>query len=360
MYSVYQHWDKLKVCIVGRSYPPEFYSYISNSRVRNVMERIAIETEEDYQKLISLLKSFNVEVLRPELKDSIEQYFVKGKYVAPPMTPRDYTAMIGNTFYTNIVDNYENINENIGKKNKIIYGEDICSASVTRIGRDLYLGTPEPKDLWRKFKHSLHPIDEPVSKKFEKNFLKILKIYNEKKISNFPDYRCHVVDSEGHLDGTFCPVIPGLIISLNDIQTYEETFPNWEVVYLPNQSWDLVKPFLNLKSKNKGKWWVPGEELNDDFTDFVEVWLTDWVGYVEESVFDVNMLVIDKKNVVCNNYNKTVFDAFERYGITAHIVNFRHRFFWDGGLHCITSDIDREGVLEDYFPERGSKLITSS
>ena len=54
-HSVHQHWDPLKVCAVGRSFPPEFYSKIGNSKVRSVMERIAIETEEDYQKLINIL-----------------------------------------------------------------------------------------------------------------------------------------------------------------------------------------------------------------------------------------------------------------------------------------------------------------
>ena len=84
-------------------------------------------------------------------------------------------------------------------------------------------------------------------------------------------------------------------------------------------------------------------------TKFVNTWLDEWLGYVEETVFDVNMLVIDKNNVICNGYNKKVFDAFERYNITPHVVNFRHRYFWDGGLHCITSDISREGKQESYF-----------
>jgi hypothetical protein len=169
----------------------------------------------------------------------------------------------------------------------------------------------------------------------------------------YPQYRWHSVDTGGHGDGCFCPVVPGLIISLLDIQTYAETFPGWEVVYLPNQSWDKVRPFLHLKKKNKGKWWVSGEEYNDEFINFVESWLDHWVGYVEETVFDVNMLVIDQKNVICNNYNEKVFEAFSRYGVTPHIINFRHRYFWDGGLHCITSDIHREGTMQDYFPERG-------
>jgi len=110
-----------------------------------------------------------------------------------------------------------------------------------------------------------------------------------------------------------------------------------------------------LKKKNAGKWWVPGEELNDDFTDFVETWLKDWVLYVEETVFDVNMLIINPTNVIVNGYNKKVFDAFERHGITPHVINFRHRYFWDGGIHCITSDLGRTGEMKDYFPERSKK-----
>ena len=61
------------------------------------------------------------------------------------------------------------------------------------------------------------------------------------------------------------------------------------------------------------------------------------------------MLVIDEKNVVVNNENKQVFDAFERYGITPHVCNFRHRYFWDGGIHCVTCDIHREGNIINYM-----------
>jgi hypothetical protein len=61
------------------------------------------------------------------------------------------------------------------------------------------------------------------------------------------------------------------------------------------------------------------------------------------------MLIVDPKNVLVVNYNKALFDCLERYGITAHVVPFRHRFFWDGGLHCVTSDLHREGPKKDYF-----------
>ena len=38
-------------------------------------------------------------------------------------------------------------------------------------------------------------------------------------------------------------------------------------------------------------------------------------------------------------------------------VPWRHRFFWDGGLHCITLDLVRAGTQQDYFPERADHDI---
>lgn len=353
-YSVYQHWDPLKVCIVGRSYSPEFYSFIKNSRVKSVLEKIASETEEDYQKLIKLLESFGVDVLRPTVYDDYTRYLVDGKIEPPPMTPRDYSIMLGEKFFFQTFDSPDAI-DIIPEINPVNYLSDISrftwdkilqtvnhnnptyirtgqylknfgSAMTTRVGKDVYIGTST--------------YTEPTHDRLE--YMK----------NNFPEYRWHIVNTGGHSDGTFCPVVPGLIISLCDVPTYKETFPDWEVVYLPGQSWNKMPSFYTVKQKNYGKWWVPGEELNDEFTEFVESWLNHWVGYVEETVFDVNMLVIDQKNVICSNYNKTVFDALKRHGVTPHIINFRHRYFWDGGLHCITSDIHREGTKQNYFPER--------
>lgn len=328
-YSVHQHWDPLRVCAVGQSYPPEFYDFISNIKIREIMQRIASETEEDYQKLIKVLQSFNVEIIRPTIDPNFDNYFDGSKFRAPfMMTPRDYTAMIGEKFFMPgfCSTTWYELEQKILAQGNTILHADINTAMTTRIGKDLYFGTDS----------------------YTQNQTTLL----QEREKLFPDYRCHIVNTGGHSDGTFCPVVPGLIVSLADIPTYANTFPGWEVIYLRGQSWSAVKPFLRLKEKNRGKWWVPGEEFNDEFTNFVESWLGHWVGYVEETVFDVNMLVIDEKNVVCNNYNEKVFEAFSRYGITPHVVNFRHRYFWDGGLHCITSDIYREGTQKDYFPER--------
>jgi len=373
-FSVYQHWDPLKVCVVGRSYPPEYYSWISVPHVRRLFERIAVETEEDYLNLIKKLYEFDVEVLRPELPTKT---FIDGKYLSPPMTPRDHMIMIGETFYRgceldfqqfyknvkdaswpvcesfeefltlptriqdecnqlhklsdlrNSYNSYNQIFDRIAQQGNHVKTTQISPAPgafISRIGKDLYFGTQDYNQDQTQYQIDID--------------------------AEFPHTRNHIVNTGGHSDGTYCPVCPGLIISLQDVPTYKHTFPGWEVVYLPNQSWDKVKPFLELKEKNAGKWWIPGFEHDQAVIDTVETWLGHWVGYVEETVFDVNMLIVDPKNVIVFNYNKQVFDALDRYGITPHIVPFRHRYFWDGGIHCVTSDLHREGSVQDYFPER--------
>ena len=153
------------------------------------------------------------------------------------MTPRDRSVMIGNVFFETLTSpnwktGYEHIIEQVKKQGNTVrshnYKTDIVNgAMVSRIGQDLYFGT--------------HHYSQSQS-----------ELYNMIN-REFTNTRNHVVNTGGHSDGTYCPVCPGLIISLKDVPTYAKTFPGWEVVYLPGQSWDKVKPFLDLKKKNSGK-----------------------------------------------------------------------------------------------------------
>jgi hypothetical protein len=396
MLQVHQHWDKLKTCIVGRCYPPEFFSYITNPKIRNVFERIAIETEEDFQSLIALLEKFNVNVLRPDISKNFEDHwdFENKKYYPPPITPRDYMAMIGNKFFfdeinvghlwtQNNIKPYKKICDFIEENgNTIIKNTGVDSAMFARVGKDLYIGTrTSAQEIWNKIKKPNWPnevpfdffekfvfskdefLDKFVTKSKQEKYKNIIQEIFHNKIKDyadyFSDYRLHLVDSAGHLDSCVCIVVPGLIISLPDFQNYEESFPGWEIIYTDKTIMDDPEKFIKfaqVKTKNQGKWWVPGQENNNDFTDFVENYLSHWTGNITETVFDTNILVIDKHNVVCSGYNKDIFSAFERFNITPHIINFRHRFFFDGGIHCMTNDIDREGKQIDYFPGRNQYI----
>jgi N-dimethylarginine dimethylaminohydrolase len=380
MYSVFQHWDPLKVCVVGRSYPPEFYSWIDVPHVRTLFEKIAVETEEDYQNIIKKLQEFNVEILRPDLPES---GFDGTKYVPPPMTPRDYTLMLGTTFYQNynsydfgyfyhqvkeqkkwhwwcksfedldllpadvrdeclilheqyLKSNpgffcYDKIFEHIKNQGHTIkhYFNTICSGGfVSRLGKDLYFGTQTN----------------------DQNLTLLTQQMNQE----FLHTRNHVINTGGHIDGVFCPVAPGLVVGTKGAIDYDAAFPGWEIVCPPLKNLHNKKEFLDLKKKNKGKWWIPGFEYDQDVLNIVHRSLDTWTGYVEESVFDVNVLIVNPKNIITNVYNKQIFDAYERHGITPHLIPLRHQNFWDGGIHCVTSDLHREGAMQDYFPERNT------
>ena len=415
MYSVHQPWDPLQVCVVGKSYPPEFYSFIKNTRLRSLFERIAAETEEDFANLVALLEQFNVKVVRPNVPTvQLDRLLTQNRRIPGPisMIPRDQMIMVGSKFFVFPYDNisiksagrsimptnwteknYHNLRgpswpqeftpfdqlpdwiqdecknllqfrfspgdkaEEITSKssefewwrpvtdlvkaagNTIIENQYheilnlIPANGVTRIGRDLFFGISKSDDNINRSADDITNI-----KQLTQHF--------------FPDYRNHIVTTGGHIDGCFTPVKPGLIVSVEDMPTYAETFPGWEVVYLPGEGWDKVQPFLDLKQKNQGRWWIKGSEYDHELIEYVETWLQDWVGYVEESVFDVNILSIDQQNVVVNGYNKQAFDAFNRHGITPHICPLRHRYFWDGGVHCVTLDLDRSGTQQDFFPNR--------
>ena len=357
MIQQFNKWGTLRTVVLGRSYDSSFYSNIKNSRIRSCLQKIADETEEDFEFFETLLKSQGVRVLRPTLDvaDRIENYtdnqgriltnfhlkddqwvneatnkqnvFVSCTLIPkPPMTPRDSWAVVGNSLLRTCIDHFstETLLSDLYHDNIIdtwqTFECNFPGGNIFQIGKDIYIGNSGLTDQ------------------------------NIEDIKNkFSQYRWHKVDCDGHVDGTYHPIKPGAIISLFDVQRYEQTFPGWDVLYLPNQSWSKVQGFLNVKQKNAGKWWVAGEEDNDQFLHFVETWLTNWVGYVEETVFDVNCLVFDDRFIFVNNYNKDVFDFLKKHKMEPIIVPFRHRYFWDGGLHCITLELERDGACVDYF-----------
>jgi hypothetical protein len=359
MLSVHQEWDPLKACVVGRNYPPEFYSFMQNPRLRNLFEKIAIETEEDYQGIISILEQFDVKVLRPAVPQVVPQEYIDQNMPIPaPVSsiPRDQMIMIGDQFfvfpYTKInrklnfnwnqmkVKNFDSCWEDIvayvqSQGNTVHRNEHdqmlrwIKVNGIFRIGRDLFFGT--------KHRVEDHEVLEAIA-------------YMQHRW--LQDYTVWPVTTGGHIDGCMNPLKPGLLFSIFDMDTYEHTFPGWEVEYFDTNRLNAMQGWMDLKLKNHGKWFIPGADKDDELIAYVEHWLQEWLGYVEETIFDVNVLMIDPKNVIVGSYNEQAFKALERHGITPHIAPMRHRFFWDGGTHCVTAELHREGPRQDWFPER--------
>ena len=404
--NIWNKWGKLKTVMLGDHYRAEFFDPIKDIKVKDSLKRIADETQEDLEGYERVLKDFGCEVIRPNLDHSqtiMDHVNINGAVTGhqgvprSPLQVRDGQFVAGNNLYftmgekgiyEDLVKRYKDnhymlnwltteehtklkyrkwnetqFNEvNNWYQNKIEYGtyqqykEDpdyfeklpanereilkrfhvwagdaVDAPSWTLVGRDLYVDA------------------------FDKE---IRKSQKEKLINDIPNIRINVLHHGGHSDGCFHTIKPGALISLLEIQNYKSTFPDWDVCYLPDQSWEKVDGFMQLKNQVGGKWWVPGEEDNSDLTNFVETWLQDWVGFVEETVFDVNVLVLDEHHVCVSQIdNPTINEFLKKHKMEPVHVPWRHRYFWDGGLHCITLDLEREGTQEDYFPNRGDTTL---
>lgn len=388
MYTVYQHWDPLQVCVVGRSYPPEFFSWITNSKTREIFETMAQETEEDYQQLIALLTDkFGVTVLRPQLPDDFDQLQVGNKWVPPPTAPRDYFLMIHDKFWIPKIPNASHAWSVFYRQNKLPQWPDYVRPS------DFYQAHPDQANNIREKFAQFQLVDQqhletklqfyqPVLQHLRSHSTEI--VYTDLDFVNgcfvsrighdlyfatqtfhddqqdilqrvnglFPHTRNHVVNAGGHGDAVYCPVTPGLIISLNDVPTYADTFPGWEVIYLPPSDYAHMREFQSSIRRNKGRWFIPNFESDANLVDMVNHYFDHWVGQVSETVFDVNILIVDPKNIVVSNYNKLVDQACQRHGINMHVSAFRHRYFWDAGIHCITNDLHRTGVPQHHLEPR--------
>ena len=323
--------------MLGSNFTPEFFNGLSDA-VADPLKRICNETLEDLAIYRSVLEDFGVKVIQPELDNSLRFVDdVKGitkDYGRGPLQPRDDQLILGNTGYTWNRDHPAIAECLIAYAPKTIIMPHIDmsnfnSATVFMVGKDVY-----------------HP-GKP-KQKFATTYDHI-----------FRNHRRNVIaDDLGHTDGCFHTLKPGAILSLFDIQNYETTFPGWDICYLPDESWAKVRDWNQFKRKNAGKWYLAGETDNDEFIHFVNTWLTDWVGYVEESVFDVNVVVLDEHHVCISNPHNQLVNAFlKKHKMKPVYVPFRHRWFWDGGLHCITLDLYREGTQQDYFPERVDQTI---
>ena len=170
----------------------------------------------------------------------------------------------------------------------------------------------------------------------------------------YPDFDQTTVAIGGHNDGTFCTPKPGHIITANWHTDYKMTFPGWKVHVVDNpetMDHDSFRRWSDYKfDANKTvKWWQEGAHASPEYIQFVEEWMNKWVGMVEETVFEVNMLSVSEDTILCLNNNESVHEHLRSIGLTPIHCRFRNRHFWDGGLHCLTVDTVREGGKQNYF-----------
>ena len=343
MIQSYTSWQPLEEVIVGRVYDPDYMDFIDDNDVKEKLQLILHESREDLDALQRTIETFGARVQRPGLPDkkTWQQDQINSRTIPiPPLTPRDWQITLGEKLLRLL--HVPELNDICGRYEKNQPGSviaphgkgydsahvmiDAVASCIVRVGRDVFFDNSE----WLTT-DQMHWIRDNVLDQ---------------------RYRVRRAVTNGHGDAVFAILKPGVIISsMHDENiNYAQDFPGWEVYRVDQSTVDASLDVGKFRYESlDGRWYVPGEKPTQQFADFVDQYLKTWVGFVKETVFDVNCLVLDEQHVIFSGYNKGVFDFCERHGITPIISELRHKYFWDGGISCCTQDIRRTGSLEDYF-----------
>ncbi len=335
--SSHTGFQPLKEAWLGDVYPEKFAQVI-DPKYQDLFYKISDLTRHDLSKLEKKMQELGVVVRRPSF-DCVDNFLdEEDNLIKPPVCPRDWALTLGNTLYINpqylnnitgfesTINLYESHLQQVeildrSKPDLMCY---IIFPSVVRVGKDLLIDLPK-----NNFVVQLQPLFEKLAK----------------------HYRVHLSYTGDHSDAVFCPVKPGWIFSTHYRTHYDKTFPDWNVFFL----YDTTKVRNN---GHNGRWWLPNlhyAHYNQAVFDVAR----HWIGDSRETVFEVNMLVVDEKNVICIAEDDLACKKLESLGITPHVINVSTRGFWDGGIHCLTLDIYREGDQVDYWPQRGNLGIYS-
>lgn len=329
----YSQFQPLKEVWIGGTYPQSFYSHLS-AKHQDIFGRLTEITHQDFQNLQQTLTKLGVTVQQPRF-DCID-YFLDDEdhLLKPPISPCDFALTMGETLYIcpqyptghdpymQVIEQYqsEHCDVHIIDRSGVDPWAWIIFPSVVRLGRDVLIDFPRG-DVQRR-----------------QCAVQVAQALEEK-------YRVHLSDTGDHSDGVFCPIAPGRILTSHYRQHYNNTMPNWDVFHLNHD------PYATLPIMNHQRWYVEGIDYLH-FNDAVLSVAENWLGQPYETVFDVNILVVDEHNLVCTGTDENTFRWFESFGMTPHVVDIKSKAFWDAGIHCMTSDICRTGEIVDYWPQR--------
>lgn len=351
--SVYSEFQPLEEVIVGRAYPARAFDSVTDKEFQDSIKRVLEETEEDLSKLCEKLKELGVSVRRPEVNFELYQepdkpyvfdlQSLQFQFPNHPLMPRDtmvaygnkvvetYTASGGryfeNSHYYEILMDYFKHGSSwtamppprIEGHNKtyLDYADSkffFHAANLLKCGNDILYSQPSiPGTKWTGK-------GTPLGLEWLKR--------------QFPDVNFHESPCQGHLDGKIALLKPGLVATWSK-KFLPECLKNWDVIVVDSPN-PFPDEFNNMRKRRFYK-------------EFVVDWLSDWIGYVDETVFDINMLSVSEELVITNGYNESCYRQFKKHGIEAIPWDFRHQYFWDGAIHCVTLDVRRKGGPESYL-----------
>lgn len=188
-----------------------------------------------------------------------------------------------------------------------------------------------PKD-WQEDSDSLEIMfDGAQCLKFGKDILMNVRTKNHQlgyewlKRHLGDQYRLHPMDlTDNHIDGMLMPLAPGkLLINSGSMPQKLDLLPDFL------KSWDIIQaPDVSHEKQGEGDVALASQHIN------------------------INVLPLDPKKTLIfddvDGKSNKLFDLLDQHGIEPVPVRMRHCRLFDGGVHCCSLDLNREGDLEDY------------
>ena len=362
--NVHNNWDPLEEIWLGDVWPTHFFDN-EQGEVRDSFYEITEWTKTDLAAIQKKFEEFGVVVRRPFIDESKrELYTIHEKSSVlkkPPICPRDTHGVIGNDLFYCAPDEpecYEPLYQLYDPahvhcswpNNPIILGSD-----VVKIGRDIIFD-----------RHIPYGQAASLAERKEQIFLEFERFENVEIEWFSKDYRLHFSTDGGHRDGCYMPVKEKLVLTTEYEDGYDVILPKWKTLGINSPSYRAEGGGGGMANQTfmpePGNTWFGNfagmmDDAPQHFSQYLHEFCKDWIGNYKETYFEVNVVPIDEKNLICVGSDSTMFEKLivelEKNGVTCHAVPWRTRGFWDGGIHCITLDVRRRGNLKDYFPERG-------
>jgi len=350
---VYTEYDPLEEVIVADSYLPGDLDHLFPNKSLSAFNRILDETKQDFDILADFLTKGGVKVTRPQVMKypgHIAMSNFEIKFPMGPTVPRDQYKVQGKTIlqtYTSLTDRYFD-----GLSYYKIFSDlfdqgynwvsqpspplvDVGPEDVWYVSGEIYRTRLKDRLLFHTA--TMFPVGDKIiiNSKGPGNDLGF-----EWLKRNLPDFKFienHGTRAEnyGHIDHGFIMI---------DDETVIHAGIDWVPLSLRHLKLIDVEQYVPKAQTTQYKqdYISAGGRYN---LSWIEQYLDNWRGYNQDVCFDLNVLIIDKNNLIFGRPLPELFKYLKTFGIESHVCEQRHMLFWEGGIHCSTLDIKRRGDI---------------
>lgn len=348
---IYTEYDPLEEVIVADSYLPGDLDHLFPNKSLSNFNRILEETKQDFDKLADFLKQGGIKVHRPQVMrypDHIRMSDFDVRFPMGPIVPRDQYKVQGKTIlqtYTSLTDRYFD-----GLSYYKIFSDMFGDGYnwISQPSPPLVDVTPE--DVWYVSGEIYHTrlkdrLLYHTATMFSVGDKIIMNSRGPGNALGFEWIKRNLLDFEivenlgtcvsnyGHIDHGFIMIDDGTVIHAG-IQWVPLALRHLKLIDVRNF---IADPNLDQYKKDYVQ---AGGRYN---LVWMEKYLGNWRGYSQDVCFDLNVLVVDRNNIVFSRPIPELFKYLKTFGVDCHVCEQRHTLYWEGGVHCFTLDTKRRG-----------------